>query len=461
MSNWSKGGWLLRSFLVCLLAIGLAYLISFALNRVNGEVKVFNPLGDLFSKSKGAEEAIGSNANIDLSIPSPDSEDQFDETSFMSDSIPSPNDSEEISPLVEEPGDSLSILVDYTPNCDGITRLREWLEDSGTTPLHIAFFSDSFTEGDILVADLRRMLQQKYGGKGVGYLPVTSPTARFRTSIKHRFSGQWKAHTLLEKGVYTASGQYDHLSGSGEVTFKMRSSVDRVALLYQSKSASVLTTTINDTIVSSHDLSATADGALALWEERGQNISSLKLSVQSADIDIHGIYLDGASGVSVDNMSRRGASGGELTRLNDALCSEMSGVRDYRFIILSFGLNALSTEENGDDYYWYYRKMKKSLEHIKALYPDAVVLLLSVSDRATIEEGNVTTLKGVYEVRAIQKKLAQEVGCLYWDTYKVIQELGGVKNLVEKGWMAKDYTHLSGAGGRQLAKRLYLSLVEE
>lgn len=455
MSNWSKGGWLLRSFLVCLLAIGLAYLISFALNKVNGEVKVFNPVSDLFPKSEESEELLASTAHEGLELPVPN-----DEINVV-DSILTSKESMEETPLVEELDDSLSILMDYTPNRDGIARVRSWLQEAGVTPLHIAFFSDSFTEGDILVADLRRILQQKYGGKGVGYLPVTSPTARFRTSIKHRFSGQWKAHTLLEKGSYATSGQYDHLSGSGEVTFKMRSPVDRVALLYQSKLASVLTTTINDTIVSSHDLSATADGTLALWEERGQNISSLKLDVQGDDIDIHGIYLDGSSGVSVDNMSRRGASGGELIRLSDALCSEMSGVRDYRFIILSFGLNALSTEENGDDYYWYYRKMKKSLEHIKALYPDAVVLLLSVSDRATIEEGNVTTLEGVYKVRAIQKKLAQEVGCLYWDTYKVIQELGGVKNLVEKGWMAKDYTHLSGAGGRQLAKRLYHSLVEE
>ena len=405
MSNWSKGGWLFRSFLVCLLATGLAYLVSFALNKVNGEVKVFNPLSDLFPKSKGAEETIGSKTNIDLSLPSPDSENHSDEASIIGDSIPSPNDREEETPLIEEPSDSLSILVDYTTNRDGIARVRNWLQEAGVTPLHIAFFSDSFTEGDILVADLRRMLQQTYGGKGVGYLPVTSPTARFRISIKHRFSGQWKAHTLLEKGEYATSGQYDHLSGDGEVTLKMPSQVDRVALLYQSQSTSVLTTTINDTIVSSHDLSATADGALALWEERGLNISSLKLDVQGDDIDIHGIYLDGASGVSLDNMSRRGASGGELIRLNDALCSEMSGVRDYRFIILSFGLNALSTEENGDDYYWYYRKMKKSLEHIKALYPNAVVLLLSVSDRATIEEGNVTTLKGVYKVRAILKSI--------------------------------------------------------
>lgn len=455
MSNWSKGGWLLRSFLVCLLAAGLAYLLSFALNKANGEIKVFNPVSDLFPKPEEGEELLASTAHEDLELPAPN-----DETN-TADSIPSPKESVEETPLIEESGDSLSILMDYTPNRDGIARVRNWLQEAGVTPLHIAFFSDSFTEGDILVADLRRMLQQTYGGKGVGYLPVTSPTARFRTSIKHRFSGQWKAHTLLEKGSYATSGQYDHLSGSGEVTFKMRSPVDRVALLYQSKLASVLTTTINDTIVSSHDLTATADGTLALWEERGQNISSLKLDVQGDDIDIHGIYLDGASGVSVDNMSRRGASGGELIRLNDALCSEMNGVRNYRFIILSFGLNALSTEEDGDDYYWYYRKMKKSLEHIETLYPDAVVLLLSVSDRATIEEGNVTTLEGVYKVRAIQKKLAQEEGCLYWDTYKVIQEFGGVKTLVEKGWMAKDYTHLSGAGGRQLAKRLYHSLVEE
>lgn len=455
MSNWSKGGWLLRSFLVCLLAIGLAYLISFALNKVNGEVKVFNPVSDLFPKSEESDELLASTAHEDLELPVPN-----DEINVV-DSILTSKESMEETPLVEELGDSLSILKDYTPNRDGIARVRSWLQEAGVTPLRIAFFSDSFTEGDILVADLRRMLQQKYGGKGVGYLPLTSPTARFRTSIKHRFSGQWKAHTLLEKGAYTASGQYDHLSGSGEVTFKMRSPVDRVALLYQSQSPSVLTTTINDTIIASHDLSATADGTLALWEERGQNISSLKLDVQGDDIDIHGIYLDGSSGVSVDNMSRRGASGGELIRLNDALCSEMSGVRNYRFIILSFGLNALSTEEDGDDYYWYYRKMKKSVEHIETLYPEAVVLLLSVSDRATIEEGNVTTLKGVYKVRAIQKKLAQEEGCLYWDTYKAIQELGGVKSLVEKGWMAKDYTHLSGAGGRQLAKRLYHSLVEE
>lgn len=452
MNHWNKGGWLLRSFFVVLLAVGLAYLISFALNKVDGGMKVFNPLSDLYPKTVEALDATNV-AELNLTEPSDEGD--------LVDSIP-PSDADiDESPLIESPSDSLSILMDFTPGQDGLARARSWLQEAETTPLHIAFFSDSFTEGDILVADFRRMLQQRYGGKGVGYLPITSPAARFRASIQQRFSGKWTAHTLLHEGAFTPSGQYDHLSGNGEVKLRMRSGVDRVALLYKSNETSSLTTTINDTIVSTYQLNATPEGALSLWRESQQNISSIQLEVESNDIDIHGIYLDGASGVSVDNMSRRGASGGELTRLSDALCSEMNGVRNYRFIILSFGLNALSTEDNGDDYYWYYRKMKRSLQHIKSLFPDAVVLLLSVSDRATIVEGNVETLKGVYKVRAIQKKLAREEGCLFWDTFTVIQELGGAKTLVEKGWMAKDYTHLSGAGGRQLAKRLYHSLVEE
>lgn len=452
MNVWSKGGALLRSFFVVLLAVGLAYLISFALNKVNGGMKVFNPLSDLWPKTV---ETFDATEVAELNLPEPN--DKGD----VVDSIPPSDVSVEEQPLIEESSDSFSIMMDFTPGQDGLARVRSWLQEAKTTPLHIAFFSDSFTEGDILVADFRRMLQQRYGGKGVGYLPITSPAARFRTSIQQRFSGKWMAHTLLQEGSYTASGQFDHLSGSGEVKLRMRSDVDRVALLYRSNAASSLTTTINDSILATYQLNATSEGALSLWRENQQNISSIQLEVESDDIDIHGIYLDGGSGVSVDNMSRRGASGGELTRLSDDLCSEMNGVRNYRFIILSFGLNALSTEDNGDDYYWYYRKMKRSLQHIKVLFPDAVVLLLSVSDRATIVEGNVETLKGVYKVRAIQKKLAREEGCLFWDTFTVIQELGGAKTLVEKGWMAKDYTHLSGAGGRQLAKRLYHSLVEE
>ena len=40
-------------------------------------------------------------------------------------------------------------------------------------PVRIAYFGDSFIEADIFTADLREMLQQEFGGCGVGYVPVT------------------------------------------------------------------------------------------------------------------------------------------------------------------------------------------------------------------------------------------------------------------------------------------------
>ena len=60
-------------------------------------------------------------------------------------------------------------------------------------PVRIAYFGDSFIEGDILTADLRNMLQDKFGGRGVGYVPVTSKFPGFRPTVRHSFAG-WTSH---------------------------------------------------------------------------------------------------------------------------------------------------------------------------------------------------------------------------------------------------------------------------
>ena len=38
--------------------------------------------------------------------------------------------------------------------------------------------------------------------------------------------------------------------------------------------------------------------------------------------------------------------------------------------------------------------------------------------------------------------------------------MGGIRSFVSKGWAAKDYTHLSSAGGREISKRLVQDLIE-
>lgn len=78
--------------------------------------------------------------------------------------------------------------------------------------VRIAVFGDSFIEGDIFTADLREMLQRKFGGCGVGFIPITSMTSGYRPTVKHSFGG-WNSHaatdtTYFNKKKQGISGHY-------------------------------------------------------------------------------------------------------------------------------------------------------------------------------------------------------------------------------------------------------------
>jgi len=53
--------------------------------------------------------------------------------------------------------------------------------------VRIAFYGDSFVDGDILTSSLRNKLQHRFGGSGVGFVPISSEIAGFRKTIFHKF----------------------------------------------------------------------------------------------------------------------------------------------------------------------------------------------------------------------------------------------------------------------------------
>ena len=57
--------------------------------------------------------------------------------------------------------------------------------------IRIAYFGDSMIEGDLITEDLRKQLQDIFGGSGVGFVPVTSVVAGFRITVTHTFSDNW------------------------------------------------------------------------------------------------------------------------------------------------------------------------------------------------------------------------------------------------------------------------------
>ncbi|WP_304291941.1 hypothetical protein [Porphyromonas uenonis] len=434
-----------------LLAYGLSELLV-ALGPIAGyQFKEFNPLSDLLDTTTNQSYET-------LSIPLRTANDTTATELHSADST----NSKDVTTDTLTPLELSSRLMDYSEGQSALRRLRAALREGRSRSVRIAFVGDSFIEGDILVAPFRQALQQRYGGKGVGYVPLTSPVARFRQSIQQRFEGAWR-QTLASKSnsrtLFTLSETFATATASASTSYKL-TNADRVTLHYVSDTIPVaITYGINGGERQHVELPA-SHGALAEYTFPHGAVKQFELATGGGDgTRFYGICFDGMTGISVDNYSLRGSSGTKLTAVSSALTAQLSRFRPYDLIILSYGLNVLSPKDNNDSYEWYYDAMAKSIEHIQQLYPHATILLMSLSDRATLHEGEIHPLNGVARVLRIQHRLAQRYGLLFWNTHEAMASLGGIKGFVDKGWAAKDYTHISMAGGTQLAKLLTADLI--
>lgn len=434
-----------------LLAYGLSELLV-ALGPIAGyQFKEFNPLSDLL-------DTTANQSYETLSIPLQTANDTTATDLHSTDSTNSKGVTTDTLPPLE----LSSRLMDYSEGQSALRRLRAALREGRSRSVRIAFVGDSFIEGDILVAPFRQALQQRYGGKGVGYVPLTSPVARFRQSIQQRFEGAWR-QTLASKSnsrtLFTLSETFATATASASTSYKL-TNADRVTLHYVSDTIPVaITYGINGGERQHVELPA-SHGALAEYTFPHGAVKQFELATGGGDgTRFYGVCFDGMTGISVDNYSLRGSSGTKLTAVSSALTAQLSRFRPYDLIILSYGLNVLSPKDNNDSYEWYYDAMAKSIEHIQQLYPHATILLMSLSDRATLHEGEIHPLNGVDRVLRIQHRLAQRYGLLFWNTHEAMASLGGIRGFVDKGWAAKDYTHISMAGGTQLAKLLTADLI--
>lgn len=434
-----------------LLAYGLSELLV-ALGPIAGyQFKEFNPLSDLL-------DTTANQSYETLSIPLRTANDTTATEFHSADST----NSKGVTTDTLTPLELSSRLMDYSEGQSALRRLRAALREGRSRSVRIAFVGDSFIEGDILVAPFRQALQQRYGGKGVGYVPLTSTVARFRQSIQQRFEGAWR-QTLASKSnsrtLFTLSETFATATASASTSYKL-TNADRVTLHYVSDTIPVaITYGINGGERQNVELPA-SHGALAEYTFPHGAVKQFELATGGGDgTRFYGVCFDGMTGISVDNYSLRGSSGTKLTAVSSALTAQLSRFRPYDLIILSYGLNVLSPKDNNDSYEWYYDAMAKSIEHIQQLYPHATILLMSLSDRATLHEGEIHPLNGVARVLRIQHRLAQRYGLLFWNTHEAMASLGGIKGFVDKGWAAKDYTHISMAGGTQLAKLLTADLI--
>ena len=340
--------------------------------------------------------------------------------------------------------------------------------DALDRPVRIAYFGDSFIEGDILTCDLRELFQDAFGGAGVGWVDCGSRISGFRQTVRHQFSGLTEYEVVQRPFVHNCEGiaeRYFTAAEGARITLsgsRQRQHIDawQQATLYLRSDQGVRVTAIagTDTVVNQLEGSRTLR-TLTLSQPSMSRVS-FRFDHIGARTLLYGVALESPQGVILDNFSMRGSSGTPLAQIPMSTLRAFARQRPYDLIVLHFGLNVASSKSHPSVYHGYIRQMGQAIDHLRSAFPESSILVVSMPDRDQRTDAGLLTMRGVEALVACQQLMAREHGVAFFNLFQAMGGRESMAALVSRGQANKDYTHLNFAGGRYLARLIFDSLMQ-
>jgi hypothetical protein len=358
-------------------------------------------------------------------------------------------------------------------------------------PVRILHYGDSQIEGDRISAYLRTKLQQKFGGMGIGLIPMQQ-VYDLGNSIRQKNSGNWYRFAVYGKHdlpttqtSYGALASFNRfkifskdksdLSNPGNpanmawVSFAPSSAsyantkcFQQCRIFYGNNKSPFLTELYQDDVLKSGEIYPASSSFQTIRWTFDHPVSNLKIVFKGADSpDIYGIALDGLSGVALDNIPMRGSSGLIFTRMDRKNLLDHYLELNVKMIILQFGGNTANNLTN--DYTYYEKSFYAQLKRIREILPDVAIIVIGVADMSIKQNGKYITYPNLEKLRDALRNATFEANGVYWDMFEA---MGGRNSM--PSWVfanpplaSKDFVHFNLHGSNLIAQMFYSSLVYE
>jgi lysophospholipase L1-like esterase len=347
--------------------------------------------------------------------------------------------------------------------------------ERGEGQARLLFYGASHTASDMYTDLLRRRLQQRFGEAGPGFVLPAKPWRWYRhAGFEHERNRNWRAvrvHADAPRpdayglaGVALDAGEQLAVAamtahGHGGLTGQ----VSRFELYYQLQpNGGRLAVFIDGERVRSFSTAAAQVGAgyaefvvedgLHRFELRSQADGPVRVFGVAAERTVPGVLLD--------TLGIPGSRAAFQLQWNDALYREHLARRAPDLVALAYGTN-----EAGDDdvpIARYEAGLRAVLARVRQVVPAAACLLIGPTDRPLeLEDGTFAVRPRVEAVSAVQRRLAHEHGCGFFDT---LGFMGGP--LAMTHWVsalpplgAPDHVHFTRRGYELMGDALFEALL--
>jgi lysophospholipase L1-like esterase len=336
----------------------------------------------------------------------------------------------------------------------------------------ITYFGDSIVASDFTTGTLRRKLQEQFGDSGHGFVLIANAwPAYFHNDVYRLASRGWKVSRIV--GPYVADGLY----GLGGVSFNappgLRSRVgtnaeghfgtrmSRAELWYlEQPGGGRLTLNVDGQEQAVIDTSGEHKRGRRKVVTMPDGPHRVELVTGRGATRTFGFVLErDEPGVVLDAIGVVGARIRFLDKQDDAHWAEQLAMRSPNLVVFQFGAN-----ESGDGFAYpmadYHRTMRDVLVQAQKAVPDAGCLIVGALDRARKEDTGLVTVPIIPHIVEVQRKVARELGCAFFDSFAAMGGKGSMAKWVRRGLGAGDLMHPTSVGAEVLGNWIYRGLME-
>ena len=344
------------------------------------------------------------------------------------------------------------VVVDSTADSRMFLRpFYESLSETGERVVRVVHYGDSQIEEDRMTSQIRDHLQNRYGGRGVGLMPVaqTIPSTTVRqelfmnSHLVNPYMGPRRYLVYAGRDLQRKDGKYGMM---GQMIYMADSLADG------SEYIKAVCRPLNKAKEYTR-WKVFADSTVNYYHYG----DTIYLQGKGA---VYGLSQESDTGIIVDNIPMRGCLGLVFTKIDSTLLSTFYQSENVRLIIMQFGGNAIPFNETPSTISAIVKGLRDQVHYIRSCAPEAAILFIGPSDMMRQSEGEWETYPMVPYMDKLLRKMALEENIAYFSLYRWMGGRGSMLRWQENGLAGSDGVHFNRVGAKKAGNAIANWLIE-
>jgi lysophospholipase L1-like esterase len=367
-------------------------------------------------------------------------------------------------PCVRPAGDGCARTA-LDPLFQALDDVADGVDGSHATVVTIG---NSLIASDHVTDIVRARLVERFGDGGKGFLlPERLGPAgrRVRTGLS---SSDWTVHTFAQKPAqrpvfgFTGSSHESQKKGD-RVTWSLAGANHARLFYLDVKEGAPFRVEVDNTVLAR--VKGDGDGAdKTLDFEIPDGAKKLHVVAEGPSVVLFGVALTkNAPGLSWDTIGVPASESAMFAATDEGIFTRQLLAREPNAVVVMMGGNEIRSlafkwttpDEVRRDY-------AALLDRVKKAAPDAACLAIAPIDaaKATAAGAELTTRKEVAVVVEIEREVAREKGCAFFDLFGAMGGDGSLSRFHREGLIHEDLVHPKGKGGDVLGQLVASALFE-